>query len=178
MGPNVTCIMRWRKKNMSFIPMIPILTSIRPGCLPLFPEYASAMNVYPCASSSTSTRYTPMRKTVVSLREKHRSRLSWIPAMTVHLLPDWWNYVIYNRYLLKESSTTSRVMALRWRNLRLISWWKKPQASLKIFISVSGRQLWVILIRQPMKPITKYSSRKRTAREKESGRDTFGWLSA
>ena len=52
MGPNVTCIMRWRKKNMSFIPMIPILTSIRPGCLPLFPEYASAMNVYPCASSS------------------------------------------------------------------------------------------------------------------------------
>ena len=26
MGPNVTCIMRWRKKNMSFIPMIPILT--------------------------------------------------------------------------------------------------------------------------------------------------------
>ena len=40
------------------------------------PEYVSAMNVYPCASSSTSTRYTPMRKTVVSLREKHRSRLS------------------------------------------------------------------------------------------------------
>ena len=29
-----------------------------------------SMNVYPCASSSTSTRYTPMRKTVVSLRGK------------------------------------------------------------------------------------------------------------
>ncbi len=70
MGPNVTCIMRWRKKNMSFIPMIPILTSIRPGCLPLFPEYASAMNVYPCASSSMSTRYTPIRKKVACLREK------------------------------------------------------------------------------------------------------------
>ena len=40
------------------------------------PEYVSAMNVYPCASSSTSTRYTPTRKTVVSLRGKHRSRLS------------------------------------------------------------------------------------------------------
>ena len=40
------------------------------------PEYVSAMNVYPYASSSTSTRYTPMRKTVVSLRERHRSRLS------------------------------------------------------------------------------------------------------
>ena len=34
----------------------------------------------------------------------------------------------------------------------------------------------MILIRQPTKPITKYSSRKRTAREKESARDTFGWL--
>ena len=65
-----------RKKNMSFIPMIPILTSIRPGCLPLFPEYASAMNVYPCASSSMSTRYTPIRKKVACLREKHRLRPS------------------------------------------------------------------------------------------------------
>ena len=51
-------------------------TSIKPGWLPPLPEYVSAMNVYPCASSSTSTRYTPTRKTVVSLREKHRSRLS------------------------------------------------------------------------------------------------------
>lgn len=76
MGPNVICIMRWRKKNMSFIPMIPILTSIRPGCLPLFPGYASAMNVYPCASSSMSTRYTPIGKKVACLREKHRLRPS------------------------------------------------------------------------------------------------------
>lgn len=76
MVPNVTCIMRWRKKNMSFILMIPILTSIKPGCLLPLPEYASAMNVYPCASSSTSTRYTPIRKTVACLREKPRSRLS------------------------------------------------------------------------------------------------------
>ena len=76
MGPNVACIMRWSRRNMTFIPTILILTSITPGWLPSLPEYVSAMNVYPCASSSTSTRYTPMRKTVVSLREKHRSRLS------------------------------------------------------------------------------------------------------
>ena len=76
MGPNVTCIMRWSRRNMTFIPTILILTSIKPGWLPPLPEYVSAMNVYPCASSSTSTRYTPTRKTVVSLREKHRSRLS------------------------------------------------------------------------------------------------------
>jgi len=76
MGPNVTCIMRWSRRNMTFIPTILILTSIKPGWLPPLPEYVSAMNVYPCASSSTSTGYTPTRKTVVSLREKHRSRLS------------------------------------------------------------------------------------------------------
>ena len=75
-GPNVTCIMRWSRRNMTFIPTILILTSIKPGWLPPLPEYVSAMNVYPYASSSTSTRYTPMRKTVVSLRERHRSRLS------------------------------------------------------------------------------------------------------
>ena len=69
MGPNVAYIMRWSRRNMTFIPKILILTSITPGWLPSLPEYVSAMNVYPCASSSTSTRYTPMRKTVVSLRE-------------------------------------------------------------------------------------------------------------
>lgn len=53
MEPDVTCIMSWRRRNMSFIPMIPVLTPIKPGCLPPLPEYASAMNVYPCASSST-----------------------------------------------------------------------------------------------------------------------------
>ena len=76
MGPNVAYIMRWSRRNMTFIPTILILTSIKPGWLPPLPEYVSAMNVYPCASSSTSTGYTPTRKTVVSLREKHRSRLS------------------------------------------------------------------------------------------------------
>ena len=34
------------------------------------------------------TRYTPIRKKVACLREKHRLRPSCIPAMTVHLLPD------------------------------------------------------------------------------------------
>ena len=76
MGPDVTCIMSWRRRNMSFIPMIPVLTSIKPGCLLPLPEYASAMNVSPCASSSTSTRYTPIRRTAACLREKHRLRLS------------------------------------------------------------------------------------------------------
>ena len=45
-------------------------------CLLPLPEYASAMNVYPCASSSMSTRYTPIHKKVACLREKHRLRPS------------------------------------------------------------------------------------------------------
>ena len=62
---------------------------------------------------------------------------------------------------------------------------KKPTAH-KLMEKASGlfenlyqcirRQPWAILIRQLMKPITKYSSRKRTVREKESARDTSGWL--
>lgn len=161
---------------MSFIPMIPVLTSIKPGCLLPLPEYASAMNVSPMRfikhvykiHTYTQDGRLFEGKTPASAFLNSSNDSSFIAGM------------IKLRYI--QSLPVERIISyFEGYGFTL----KKPTAH-KLMEKASGlfenlyqcirRQPWAILIRQLMKPITKYSSRKRTVREKESARDTSGWL--